>query len=265
MIRRKIQKYYEFVTTRLKIMIREKQHLYGGCKLKYMLEKNKSSKLIVVFSGIPRAGLKARYNYNRTLKNANVNKLFILDDLGYDKRGGYYLGKDKKFFMEKAVLDLISKVKSDLDITETIYCGSSKGGWAAIFFGIRDNGSRIIAGSLQYLLGNYVTRNEIVTENLMKYVMGPDFTQGDVEFLNNLLRDTIKAYSNNDFCLYLHYSDSEFTYEDHMIHLINDLRKFGIHFSEDVQHYKNHNELSLYFPEFLRNKVNELIKQDNYS
>ena len=107
----------------------------------------------------------------RTLKDVKANKLFVLDDLGFDERRGYYLGENKGFFTERDSTDLINKVKNELSSDRTVYCGSSKGGWAA-FFGVRDNGSSIVAGSLQYLMGTFVSKIERMRENLMKYVMG---------------------------------------------------------------------------------------------
>ena len=248
--------------TRIKIMYKEKKFNHEGNTIKYMLDKVKDSNdLIVVFSGIPRPGIKARYNNNRTLQNVKANRLFILDDLGYDGRGGYYLGKDKDFFMERAVLDLIKKIKEDMGIKKTVYCGSSKGGWAAFYFGIEDSGSDVIAGTLQYKMGNFVTRNERIRENLMKYVMGKNYTSDDIEYLNCLLKNKLEKFKANNCNIHLHYSDSEYTYEDHMIHLINDLKNAGIEYSADIHHYEKHADLSLYYPRFLLEKVNSVLSE----
>ena len=259
----KIDKYFEFGTTKIKSLLNEKQFEFEGRTIKYILETNKKSgDLIVIFSGIPRPGVRARYNYMRTLKDVKANKLFILDDLGFDERGGYYLGENKDFFMERGSIDLINKVKNELSIDRTIYCGSSKGGWAALFFGIRDNGSSIVAGSLQYLMGTFVSKNERMRENLMKYVMGENFTELDVRFLDDLLKNTLEQNSQNNSDIHLDYSDSEYTYPQYTVHLLEDLKRLGFNFTEDVQHYKTHEELSLYFPPFLLNKVNELLEQN---
>lgn len=52
-------------------------------RLKYILKKcPESNILVVVFSGFP-GNTKAKYNYMRTLKGLNCNKLFLLDDFGY--------------------------------------------------------------------------------------------------------------------------------------------------------------------------------------
>lgn len=72
-----------------------KQRVFKGERydIKYVLERNKNSKdLIIVFTSCTKVGQKARYNYVRTLDKYKCNKLFILDDFGFDKRGAYYLG-----------------------------------------------------------------------------------------------------------------------------------------------------------------------------
>lgn len=54
-----------------------------------MLDTVKESQdLVVIFSACTSVGILARYNYVRTLKNFQCNKLFILDDISEDKRGG---------------------------------------------------------------------------------------------------------------------------------------------------------------------------------
>ena len=77
-------------------------------------------------------GQKARYNYVRTLDKYKCNKLFILDDFGFDKRGAYYLGENGNFGIEKDVELLIDKTICNLKTNKNIFIGSSKVGYAAI-------------------------------------------------------------------------------------------------------------------------------------
>lgn len=259
-MKEKIDRYVEYGSTKLKMLYKEKHLKSNGINLKYILEKNRNSKdLIVVFSGMPRPGMKARYNYMRTLKDVKVNKLFILDDFGFDGRGAYYLGKNRDFNIERAVLELIPKIKSDLSIEKTIYCGSSKGGWAAMYFGMRDKNSIIIAGGLQYRLGHRLTVVEILRTNTMSYIMGENYTDADVDYLNDLLKNVIEENRNNDNKIYLHYSDSESTYDRYMIYLLEDLNNLGIPYDEDIAHYKSHNEIAFYFPPFLSETLNKVL------
>ncbi len=255
----KIDKYVEYGITKIKMLYKEKTFRSNGYRLKYMLEQGDSDDLIVILSGLPRPGLKARYNYGRTLSGIKANKLFILDDFGYDKRGAYYLGKDNDFKIQLAVKDLISKIKKDLKTNRTIYIGSSKGGYAAMYFGVQDNKSIIIAGSLQYKLSDYITISERLNENTMKYIVGNKYTEKDYKYLNDLLKNVIIENKNNQYELHLHYSDKEYTYGDHMVHLLKDLDELGIRYTTDVAHYENHDELAYYFPPFLVDRLNKTL------
>lgn len=250
MLNKKIEKYIEYLTTKIKILYKEKKHKSNGYTLKYILDHKNSTDLVVVLSGIPRQGLKARYNYGRTLRNIKANKLFILDDFGYDQRGAFYLGKNKDFKIQEAVKDLITKVKKDLQIERTFYVGSSKGGFASLYFGIQDSGSTIIAGGPQYILGDHLKRG-VYPKYTLPYILGENYTKEDINHLNNLVKNVVYETKGNNCKIYLHYSDREYTYNRHVVPLLEDLSKNNIHYFEDIEHYEKHAEIAYYFPGFL--------------
>ncbi len=256
-----INKYIEFFTTKIKILYKEKTYRNNGNKLKYMLERNNnSSDLIVIFSGIPRQGIKARYNYGRSLSKINVNKLFILDDLGYDQRGGFYLGKNKDFHMERNSIELIDKVKKDLNIKRTYYIGSSKGGFASLYFGLRDKDSTIISGAPTYNIGTYMTKG-VFPQYTLPYVMGDNYTEKDIEYLNCLLKNVINENNNNNNKIHLHYSTNDPRYEQHVKDLLQELNKNNINYYEDVGDYEKHIKISLHFPSYLVNTLKKELEQ----
>lgn len=258
--KKKIEKYVEYITTKIKILYKEKRFKSNGYTLKYMLEKNESNSLIVVLSGIPRQGLKARYNYGRTLNKIKANKLFILDDFGYDQRGAWYLGKNKDFKIKKSTKELIEKTKKDLGIENTIYCGSSKGGYNALMFGLEDKGSTIIAGGPQYYLGERLT-NGVYPTYTLPYIMGKDYNDDDIQFLNVLLPNIVKKSKGNDCEIYLHYSDQEYMFDTHIKYLVEDLNANGIDFVADVEKYEKHAEIAYYFPTFLVDTLKKVMPQ----
>src|SRR5699024_4167687 len=137
-------------------------------------------------------------------------------------------GKDNDFKIQIAVKDLISKIKKDIKTNRTIYIGNSKGGYAAMYFGVQDKKSIMIAGSLQYKLSDYNTISERLNENTMKYIADNKYTEKDYKYLNDLLKNVIIENKNNQYELHLHYSDKEYTYGDHMVHLLKDLDELGI-------------------------------------
>lgn len=149
--------------------IKRKEKKYAN-RLKYILEKSSMSDiLVVVFSGFP-GNAKAKYNYIRTLKSLNCNKLFLLDDFGYKKRGAYYLGEGGDFYVQDLVKELILKTKDELNINYIITAGSSKGGTSAIYHGLRVRANAVIAGAPQYFIGDYL--NTDTHRNIFDGIVG---------------------------------------------------------------------------------------------
>lgn len=242
----KASKYIEYLTTKVKTAYKEKVFIDGTQKIKYILEADKNSnELIVVFSGCTRTGVKARYNYNRTLKKFDTNKLYILDDQGIDGRGIFYLGKDSKFDTEKSVNKLIDKFIEELNIKKIFCIGSSKGGYAALYFGLEKKAT-IIIGAPQYYLGNYL--NCEANKHILKYILG-DINDKKIKELNLILQK--KLAISNEAQIFMQYSNLEHTYDEHIKFLIEDIKKYNINCKTECMNYLNHSDVSLFFPEYL--------------
>lgn len=225
----------------------------GECKIKHLLIKNNNSdKLLVVFSGFP-AGNTPTYNYVLKFKNLKYNKLFILDDLGDDPRGTYYLGKDKDFFIERAVSQLIDKTTSKFNVDKNnVYtAGSSKGGFAALYYAYKHGYGKVFAGAPQVLLGNYLTFH--ARRNIMTYISGND-NNTDIDYLNKLLPDVIeKSEYKPDTHIYI--SKSEDHYEEHVIPLTNMLREKNLSYNLEIASYENHGDVGKGFPSYVLTKI----------
>lgn len=168
-----------------------KRFNFRNTKLNYIYQKQKnSSKLVIVFSAFPRTGYEATYNYLKTLNDIKTNKLFVLDNFGYQKRGCYYLGEAGQLNVQQAVLQLIERLKSENTYSEIVCVGSSKGGYAALMFGSLIQADYVVTGAPQYFLGNYLTDNPI-KEPILMGIAG-DREQATVESLNVLLPNLIK-------------------------------------------------------------------------
>ncbi|NEG89963.1 hypothetical protein [Bifidobacterium aerophilum] len=267
---KKLSKYIEFATTLLKQAVQERKFRYGNTTLKYMYQPCKgSNRLLVVFSACTRPGLPARYNYMRTLKNIPVNKLFILDDFGEDHRGGYYLGAYPGFEMEKATKTLIDSFLKRPEIKKVCFGGSSKGGWAALNFGVqyagRGLGAEIITGAPQFWLGTYLQApGGLITLESIAVSKNADVVAKVSDVLDIYLKKNIEA---NQFAkeqhIYIHYSTQEHTYKEHIKDLLKVLRECGFNLVEDVKDYENHGDVSLYFPAFFVSSINHIINADS--
>lgn len=242
-----------------KFMLRFKQRVFKGknYNVKYVLNSvSNSDDLIVVFTACTKVGQPARYNYVRTLDKYKCNKIFILDDFGFDNRGAYYLGKNKDFAIQNDVELLIHKVIKDLNVKRSIFVGSSKGGYAAMYFGMSIKNSIIISGAPQYMLGDYL--NLPGHQNILSYIMG-DTEKTSVEQLNKVMKTRIDTNRDNNNLVYLHYSINDETYESDIKYLVNHLDTLGINTIKDIKEYMSHSELTKFFPTFIRETLDEKL------
>ncbi|MBN2829715.1 MAG: hypothetical protein JXR56_05300 [Candidatus Cloacimonetes bacterium] len=252
----------------IKIKLREKVYEHNGTRLRYIIEDNQSDQLIIIFSACPELGIKARYNYLNLLDSHKANKLWILDEYGPYSRGCYYLGKMPEFEVSQATQHLIDSTIARLSIKKSYYVGSSKGGWAALYFALNNhNGPIVISGAQQYLLGNFLTSN---MENkplleLFEFITGKAYqpeNRAQVDELNDLIRDKLNKNKQWNGKVFLHYSNKEHTFVDDIQHLISDLSKTQISFTEDISDYSDHGGVSLFFPQFLIGVLNKHYKEE---
>ena len=155
--RKKGKKLGEYMMTKLRLLRDQKKYRSRGVTLKYMLDRVDSRDLIIVFSSCTRKGIRARYNYVRTLKEVPCNKLFMLDDFASDHRGSFYLGSNMKFEEAVVVRELIDRVREQTGAKRLRFqqgrlhgtefrTGLSRklygGGWPPVFSGTKPAGHR---------------------------------------------------------------------------------------------------------------------------
>lgn len=226
------------------------EHEYdnGG---KYILIKNKNSRdLLVVFSGF--TGDKAKYNYIFSLNKLKINKLFILDDWGGYK-GSYYLMVNGTHLPESNTRAIIEKVINELNIDRWYTAGSSKGGSAELYFGLKMHASSIYSAACQFRIGTYLYRAE--HRKIFDSMKGSLEDEVVVDFLDNVIEERFKDYSGED--IHLYYSDSELTFERQIVPMKEVMNRYKIPYSETVEHFERHEDVGLYFPAFLLKEVSE--------
>lgn len=151
-------------------MKRQLSNIYFKCRqkifssekvqLKYLYYKSKNDILLVVFSGFGGKNVAGRFNYVRTLRDCRANKLFILDDFGYNSVGSYYLGNNCVVYNDSVIESLVYEIAEKCRAKKIVFAGSSKGGSAALLYGFRMNVNQIICGSPQYKIGDYLNAND---------------------------------------------------------------------------------------------------------
>lgn len=236
----------------------EKIYKTEKCKISYLFIPNKKSKkLLIVFSGFSESNQPAVYNYVRKFNGTNINRLYVLDNFGYDKRGAYYLGKKNDFFIESAVESLISKISVENGIKkeDIITSGSSKGGYAALYFGFKYDYGEIIAGAPQTLLGNYLILSK--TYETLRYIGGENKEEA-CKYLNSILYDVVKNRGNSKQPkIRIHIGKGDHHYKKQVLPFVKYLDENNLSYDLDIADYTEHVEVGTYFPPFALKYIND--------
>lgn len=197
----------------------ENERVFRGERdIKYLYEQKNSKYMVVVFSGYSiHPTLKAPYNYINSLKNINVNKLFIADTYGYDGRGSWYLDDKDNIGIEKSVVDLIDYIciKNNIYKGNVILAGTSKGGFASIYYGIKYKFINIVAGGPQILLGDYLSDKERI---LYEMIVGDK-----KEIVSNLNKKIIELEKSLESKIYIYCGTEDHHLNNHIVPFINEM------------------------------------------
>lgn len=223
--------------------------------IKYYFEKaklNNKNKLMIIFSAFSTD--EAKYNYISTLKTCDCNKLFILDDFG--SKGTYYLGLKGDFNIETSVMALISYImsKNNILFSNVISIGSSKGGSAAIYFGLKYNFGDVIAGAPQYKIGTYLS--DLSISDYALEIFGEISECNRIKY-NNLIRLSANTCTN----IYLLTSDGDNQYKKVLKEFEFVSRELNIKLNIDKCEINNHGEISREFPKFLYDKLDLVLNK----
>lgn len=233
----------------------------AGSEVKYLFcEKEGADKLIVTFPGFTNSG-KFKYRYVRTLQDVNAHRLFLLDEFGV--RGCYLLGHHRNFKIETVVMSLITSIlkKYGLKIDDVILQGSSKGGWMALYYGIKYRFGYVIAGGPQTKMGDFLIKEDVEIQpdekihvfskvRVADYIAG-GHEPGDLTYLNNLLYEQLYQDPEDFPMIYIHVGKGDSHFENHIKPFVTHLDNNNIKYELDIQEYHEHNDLGIFYPEFL--------------
>ena len=254
-IQKLLKKSKEYATL---LMIKSHEHkkrIFENEVTYLFFRKRRSKKLVVVFSGM--GSKRAVYNYIKTLKGIPHNRLYVLDNYGIDGLGCYYIGTNGNKEVYQSIKELLERLRKKYHIEHMIFCGSSKGGYAALNFGLNYTDSSIISGAPQYRLGYYLTHRK--SPQLLYSIAGEQPSSEYLAHLDTIIEEKLKLMSKSfSGKLFLHYSDQEHTYPEHIRPLLDTLSTLGYHWNEEVMHYPEHDDVSKYFPIYLRSTIETL-------
>ncbi|MFB3164812.1 hypothetical protein ABLO26_25975 [Neobacillus sp. 179-J 1A1 HS] len=243
-------------------MIKENEKVFNGAiPIKYYLSLSteECDHLIIGFSGFngkESTGEPARYNYVKQLKNFNCHQLYILDS--YEDHPCYYIGKNKSLDYEVTVMALINYIANRMRIpmSNVITIGSSKGGTAALYFGMKYSLGHVIAGGMQTKVGDYLWLNKYTRDTVLKLITG-DNEENDRRFLNRFY-DKIFFNPRKNTEYNIHGGSGDHHFINYGKPFIENLKKCRIPYNLDIQEYSDHGLIGTYYTPFLLNQLSRI-------
>lgn len=155
------------------------------------------------------------------------------------------------------IVELINTIKSDDRINKVITIGSSKGGSAALYFGLMLDAQYVVIGAPQYKIGSYLATDAHLP--ILKALCG-EVSDSKIEMLDTLIKTEIVNHRGNGTKVAIHYSPLEHTYKDQIKDMIIDLRANGYCVEEDNAYsYTNHGDVAKYYGTYLLKTVKRIV------
>lgn len=233
------------------LRIHERQTTDG---LKYLHFKRGSKILAIVFSAFDANDSNRAYNYVRSFSKLGIDFLFLSDPWGY--RGSYYLLERGSDAPELATQVLINHIVNGGGYNVVLTMGTSKGGSAALYYGLKNNVNDIVIGACQYRIGSYISEYP----DIFKGMTDHEVNDNDISRLNNLLPNLLNKSTQVKSKIHLLHSKQEPTYQRDIKYLIADLNRLGFNWEEIECGFKEHNEVGKYFSSFAKKFITQLIR-----
>ncbi|GAA2279552.1 hypothetical protein GCM10010415_55040 [Streptomyces atrovirens] len=204
----------------------------GPCPVEYRFAhaRNGNRHLTVVFANIFAPD---DYGWATGVFNSLRSNILWIRDL-FDGQNTYYLCKGMDFSVERSVIGLISKVMTSLGLSpgDVTLWGSSKGGSAALYFGLRYGFRNIVASVPQLRIGTFVRD---VYPQVGRHMLGETMPDDNVGVLDAVLPDLLTSGVNPEANIYMVSSPQDEQYSTQVepfLGLLQRYRNFNFVFSE---------------------------------
>ncbi|AWG96005.1 hypothetical protein [Actinobacillus pleuropneumoniae] len=196
----------------------------NGVSIIYKEKKNKFDfkHLIFVFSGFLNS-TPGNYDFGNALNDCPANVIWINDN--FEGMYSYYLCVNMLFSVEDAVTEFIYHKVNELGLTfdNITVTGFSKGGSAALYYGLKLPVANIVATVPQTKIGSYVVKH---WKHVAEHMMGK-ITPTRVSHLDKLITQKLKQDKKLDRNIYLLTSESDIQFPTEIVTILNDLRKYS--------------------------------------
>ncbi|MFE4049622.1 hypothetical protein [Streptomyces sp. YIM B13518] len=204
----------------------------GAHPVEYRFAHAKSGNrhLVVVFANF---GVTDDYGWsNGVFDPVRANVLWIRDR--FHGMNSYYLCRDMDFSLEQSVAAVIGNVMRSLDLTpdDVTLWGGSKGGSAALYFGLRYGFRNIVSIVPQFLIGTYVRTKH---PKVARFMLGEGVPEQNVRAVDALLPDLVRSGANRGANIYLLSSPQDEQYPEQVepfLGLFQGYDNFNFIFSE---------------------------------
>ncbi|MBR2743512.1 MAG: hypothetical protein IKD89_07975 [Clostridia bacterium] len=236
----------------------------GKYKMGYILDEyldaGEDAWLICTFSAIPAANspIKHQYSFMRVLKDVPCHKLFLQDSLG--EMGTYYLCENMDFGAADTVIEIIESIRERLGIKKerVITVGSSKGGTASLYFGLRGGYGHVLCMGPQTKIATFLNRNGDTTSNhqrTLDIMIGSHDKKAAYEALDGVMFDILsRRKEETHIHLLTSHNDNQFpVHIEPFLKLLDlDDERNDITINDNI---KSHSGLAEFNPDFVRSKL----------
>lgn len=208
-------------------MIEKREHKYRASNsveiiYKYKPRKYDFNHLLIVFSGFLHK-YPGNYDFNNALDDCPADVIWINDN--FEEMYTYYLCINMDFKVEEAVTEFINyKIKEfGLDYQNVTITGFSKGGSAALYYGLKLPVANIVTTVPQIKIGTYLVNT---WEHVARHMMG-ELTKAKQDYLDKIIIKLLKKERYFNKNIYLLTSEADIQYEPEIKPILEDLRKYS--------------------------------------
>lgn len=197
----------------------------NGTKVIYRHKKRKYdfNHVIFVFSGFLNAK-PGNYDFANALNDCPCDVVWICDN--FEDMYAYYMCINMDFRVEEAVAEFMQHILDSLslDISQSTTTGFSKGGSAALYYGLKYNIPNIVTTVPQMHIGSYVHN---YWKHVATHMMGGNYGVPSINYLDRLLPRMIKTDTNRDRNIYLLTSEADKQYKPEIEPYLQDFAKYN--------------------------------------
>src|SRR5690606_32491058 len=211
--------------------------------------------MVVVFSGFGATG-NFTYDFKNVLNEMHSNVLWIKDDF-YGNITYYHSVNNKEIhpIINDFILDIAQKnnIKKD----NIILSGFSKGGSAALFYGLKYDYKKIISTVPQVKIATYCQKSH---KDVLLHMLGEDYTKESFEALDNSIQNVLSRSCQHKN-IYLLTSKADEQYKDQVDPFLDDFysfSNFNLFYSESIL-VRTHNQVTSHHVQLVLSWLYSLI------